>query len=968
MRVGVTLLCCLILGTGRAMAQDAFRDSSHAHVTRPLGDALLSYASAVRIDLIFDPLLVRGMHTSRRVRLDAPPETELRRLLDGTDLGVHRLPSGTFVLAPLRPRAETRPAHRLSAVQGFVVDPSDRPLDGVHVFVDTLGVGAATDDGGRFVLRRLPPGRHALRITHVGYHPATVTVSIRPEQVADLRIALTPEVFAFAPLLKEDRRGQFRLRAAASLTVENGLHRPRGLGTADAVRGLDDVPGVRVGKVLADVHLQGSEPGEHQFQLDGVPVFEPVHLRGLVGAFNPFAIERVTVHKAGYGVTYGSFLAGVIAAEHALPQAGIARIDAQTDPLSLNVLASGRLVDRPGVQAQGMIAVRTSLWSVYPNAVAGPQRRLLRDWNTPDPFLLNASVLGLLSEFDDLFGGELLARVDSSQQYGLDPTLGFRDLHAAGRLHLGSRHQFDASLYNGTNHLSGNQIAVRTAGDPVDAGDRASARVDGIAVPRDRYAWTNTTAQIRYRTLLSSRALAEVRLRGSQYDLGHDYSGLEPGDSLGLPLPDGTPFSFRVVERVQPSDDGNRIGEGALESRLDVRAAARLHLTFGSEIVHTRHRFLIEDANLSFAEQSFRTIHNAARTWRLGAFSEQRLDLSGRVTATTGLRVTYLPTRARAYAEPRAELRYEALGRRSSLSARLAGGLYRQYVNQFHVSSISPSALFPAVRFWLPVDSTVVPPKAYHLASSLLWSPVGPLSLRAEAYLKRQVHQLAIDYAALWRRARVDTTGRPQASFLRAGSGFTHGVALGAAFDTAPVRLSVRGEYSLARRTRTLGAEPTADPARAAAPDADARYEPVPWSEPFRLEASAEAHPAAGLSLTLRWHSAWGRTWAFRQAYYDYIASDPQTTQKIFGPYDFLRPQDHRLRPLHQLDVGIAYERPLGPARLLLRADVLNVLDRPNEADWTMVVDKDDTGTLTYEHVSRLLLPRLPSFAVRLQW
>ena len=58
--------------------------------------------------------------------------------------------------------------------------------------------------------------------------------------------------------------------------------------------------GIRVGDALADVHIQGGEAGEHQFQLDGVPVFEPVHLRGLLGAFNPFAIERITVHKAGY--------------------------------------------------------------------------------------------------------------------------------------------------------------------------------------------------------------------------------------------------------------------------------------------------------------------------------------------------------------------------------------------------------------------------------------------------------------------------------------------------------------------------------------------------------------------------------------------------------------------------------------------------------------------------------------------
>lgn len=935
----VALALVLSTCTPEARAQDG-------PPARPLGEVLIAYANAARIDLIFDPALVAERATRLTVRGSAPPETELARLLRGTDLHVRRLPSGTFVLVP--PGTAPHALARVS-LRGRVVDARGRPVAGAHVIIGAEEGGTVTSRDGAFGLAPRPPGPYRLRVTHVGYRPHESAVRLAAGDTAEVVVTLRPGMITLSPLVAEDVRGRLRLRAAS--TVPRGLaaERPHGLGTVDAVRSLDALAGVRVGAVLADVYLQGSEAGEHQFRLDGVPVFEPVHLRGLIGAFNPFAIAGTTVHKAGYGVEHGSQLAGVITAEHLLPTHDDARVDAQLDPLSLNVLASAGTSRPGGLSAHGMVALRTSLWSVYPDAVAAPQRRLLRDWNTPDPFLLNASVIGLLSAFDDVFGGDLLARVDTTHRYGFDPGLGFRDLHAAGVVRLRDGGEVRASVYNGANHLSGNQVAVRTARSGADADP------DPPAALRDRYAWSNTTAQVSHRRLLSSRALLTTRLRGSRYDLGHDYSGLEAGDSLGIPLPDGTPFSFRVVERVQPSDDGNRIGEGAAEGRLDLQLASRWTVQLGLDAAVTRHRFLIEDANLSFGEASFRRIREAGTSWRLAGFGEVRADVTRGTTVTAGLRTTHLPARGAVYAEPRLALRHERAGRTTGLSAELAAGLYRQFVNQFHVSSISPSALFPAVRFWLPVDASVAPPKAYHLAATVLWAAPGPLTVRGEAYLKEQVHQLVIDYTALWNRAPADSAGR-QASFLRAGRGRAWGAALGADVDRPRWEAGVRGEYSHAHRTRTLG------PARGTG------VEPVPWNEPVRLDAHAAWRPSERVRLSLRWRSAWGRKWAFRQAYYDYIASDPQTTQKTFGPYDFLRPQDHRMRPLHQLDAAVAVEQPVGAARLRLRADLLNVLGRRNAADWTLDVREDEDGTLRYEHVPRPLLPRLPSVALRVIW
>ncbi len=924
-----TLLCCLLglaMLPGGAAAQTPSLPLAQALSYRPLGEALLSFQQATGLDLTYDPEVVAGKWTRSVSPEMTSPEAVLQAMLQGTGLMFFRLSSGTYAL-----QAKDRAAAQRGSLAGYVLDKATGvPLPRANVrLADASSRGAATDAGGVFNIATLLPGRYVLEISHVGYETAVDTVQVRPDERTELRVGLAARTVPITPIIVENFQAFDHLRALTNTAEREELTQANALGTRDAVRSINSLTGVRVGDAMADVHIQGGEAGEHQFRLDGVPIFEPVHLRGLLGAFNPFALQRIVVHKAGFSVLEGSQLSGVIDAEHALSSPDGHPLDVQADPLSLNARMNLHAGSSDGLRAQFMAAYRTSLWNVY-----SPARldSLLLDWNTPDQFLMRASLLPLRDRAP-LRYQELVQRFDSLPPPAV-PDLGFTDVHAAARLQLRPGNTLYASYYRGDNRLDSRRLA-------------AAFDTTNQALPNpDRYTWFNENAQARWSLLLAPRLLLSTRLRSSLYDLAHDYNALDNQNTFVYFFPRER---VQVVFDLTPADDGNRMRETALDATLDLDHGGG-GASVGFEAARTTHRFTMNDAFT-------RSIIHDATAWRAAVFAEEKLRLGSRLTLTAGARLTYLDQRQAVYAEPRLDVRYQFTTPLGLLAVRGATGLYRQFVNQFDISSISPSALFPAIRFWMPVDSSIAPPKAYHAALDLLLQPSDAWSFRLESYYKRQPHLLRIDYPVLWERD-FDVEDQPvptitsQAEFLQSGEGYAYGAALVIERVGEKTRASARYEYNLARREYAF--------------EDSVRFENVPWSEPHRLDLALDWTPARRFIATVRWRSIWGRSWGFRRAYYDFLGSDP-TQSAVYGAFDFRDPDRHRLPVFSQLDLGAAYTQRFGPAAVQLRLDLLNATGRRNVADRSLLQVLQGPE-VAFEPAARRLMPRTFSMALRLQW
>ena len=895
----------------------------------PLEDAIERFVDATDIAVAYDPRLVQG-HRTYCAAEDRPAEAILQCILKDSGLDYIRLSSGTYVLtAP----AETAP--QPGYLSGTVTDgQTSAPLANAHVQLINADLGTTTNRAGRFVFPSLLPGRYAVRVTHLGYRPWTDTLRITPNARTHAEATLRTEPIFITPVVVDGLQS----RATAGWAERNRVDAHsrtigRAAGSPAAYQGLNALSGVRLNNVTADVHLQGSAPGDHQLRLDGVPVHLPRTTLGLIGPFSAFALDRVTVRKAGFDAAHGSQSAGIIAAEHALSSE--TRADVQVDPLSVD----GRVQWAPATdgptEVAAMGAARVGLWNLYePPRLHG----VLESWSAPDPFLLGTRADSLSDGFP------------FTPSSATHPTAQFADIHAAARIRLSPLRTLSVSGYRGQRQLTGGVLADGTALSADEPGRTA------LFTTTDDYRWANTLGQVSYDAVWGDRTLLSAQLRASQYDLAHRYDIL---DSL---IVEPTPSGTHVAERTTLSlEDGNRIRTGALEGTVDhargnhqIRAGAEISWTgsdfdlYGVRLEDSATQAEFESALSAFGGSSPRRVGHEARRWRLSGFASDTWSLTDRLQTTLGVRLTYLPDRATVYAEPRLAVRFDqsdsAVG---PWSMRTAAGLYRQFTYQTDVSVLNAGALLPSTRIWLPLDASVRPPRTYHLSHAMLVRPAPSWRVEVEGYAKFQPHRLAMNYAPAGGGALTDRL-QQQDQFLVDGRGRSLGGSVSAEWTRSQWRL--RAQYDFSHATQQSDAL------------FDGRRVPAPWTEPHRAELGLDWMPTERLTASLRGRGVWSRTWGFRRAYYDYFGHSEST--RTHGDIDLSRPSEHVLPPLLRLDASLAYTRAFGPATVQARLDVRNVTGRDNVADWRLV--EGDDGS--WQREPRYLYPRLPSVALRVSF
>ena len=928
----------------------------------PLEEALTELMTSTDLVLGFDQRLVAGKWTNC-VASQSTEEELLRCILHGTGVDYFRLPSGLYVLTE---RAEARV--RYGALHGVVVDfDTGEPLEHAHIMLNP-GHGTVSNQDGRFIFSSLKPGLYAVTTTYLGYSSRLEYIQVVPDSVAQARLALrqaviverTPVVIdGVGWRVPSDTLGQHTLDREALLRAAGG-----GM-LADFGRAVANMVGVRLSDATADLHIQSSGTGEHQYRLDNAPVFVPVSIGGLIGPFSTYALSRITVHKTGFGADIGSQTAGVIDATHALGPRPGRHLDVHVDPMSVNARASHNLEDGSAIMAAG----RLGLWDLYaPAAVQG----MLRRWNQTDQFMYSA------------FRAVPQSRPSSSSYFEqslatLDPGLQFSDAHFALRKRNGLLSSVHASAYWGRRQLKSQE----RGGGGQYIPQYALLQQAALGV-QDRYVWDNLTGQIRYEAVLGARSLASVQARGSLFRLQHDISTSKITQQT-------VSGNNSLAGQVNLSDDNNnRVREYGAAGRITYALWRGWNVEAGLEPAYTHSRFLVHGTRTH-------PIAHASGTWRVESFIQNRIPIGKRLTLDAGTRVTFLHSRLSWYGEPRLSVRFDASeSRLGPWSARLATGLYRQYVTQFDVTSRSARALRSSSRMWMALDKTVAPPKAAHVSLEAVVKPSGTWSVRAEGYYKQLMHLLTINYVASVPGAtlshsvligeylstpasdEVSLPSQAQSSFLSSGSGYAFGLSFYS--EKRLASLLLKAGYEFSHTARSFGAQ------------FEGRTVAAPWNEPHRLELEADYHATPSLVMQARWQSIWGKTWGFRQSYYDFLgAYGRQLLELLESPrrnpnddFDILsvpvvvehirayrleHPEEHQLPAVHQVDLSVAYTHAVRSTRVQLRADAINLLGFNNVADWGLVRNADksaDSDLLVVKE--RTTLPVTPSLALRLIW
>jgi hypothetical protein len=259
------------------------------------------------------------------------------------------------------------------------------PQATVQVSVDGRIRVVPTDSLGRYRIDRLPAGPVVLRASHPGHNPVELLVTVPPGRVVDvdLELAATP-----IPLEAVDVTGT----RAAVVVPEAGNRGPpaadRNL-TELAIQALDLTPGIgQEGLLDAVRNLPGNDPGDASdvlfmrgsttdlklVLLDGVPVYTPFHVGGLMRSFEPAVLGSADLHVGGAPARYDGGLTHILEL-----RTRRARQDRLRASGAVDLMTATAAVESPVGAHAGLIASARSLHDLGGHVLGGKRPYGYRD-------------------------------------------------------------------------------------------------------------------------------------------------------------------------------------------------------------------------------------------------------------------------------------------------------------------------------------------------------------------------------------------------------------------------------------------------------------------------------------------------------------------------------------------------------------------------------------------------------------
>lgn len=212
---------------------------------------------------------------------------------------------------------------------------------------------AAAD--GRYTLADVPPGDVTLSATHLGYESLTLTVTVPARDSITVDLELTAAPMALSPV---DVRGRSlggivlgRDGAEAplpeldlqALDVGPGVGQP---GLADVVAAL---PGNEPGDATDILFMRGSTADLKLVLLDGVPVYTPFHVAGLMKSFEQSVLGSAELHVGGAPARFDGGLTNILELRTRAARRDRLRVSGSADLLAASAAVESPLGDRAGL-------------------------------------------------------------------------------------------------------------------------------------------------------------------------------------------------------------------------------------------------------------------------------------------------------------------------------------------------------------------------------------------------------------------------------------------------------------------------------------------------------------------------------------------------------------------------------------------------------------------------------------------
>jgi len=193
------------------------------------------------------------------------------------------------------------------------------PFAMVEVLSGTARRRAITDEHGRYSVEGLEAGEVTLSVRHAAYEPVSLVVVVPDHETVSVDVELLAAPVELTPLdVRADARARLLGIAGAddestdaelemqALEVGPGIGEP---GMADVISAL---PGNDPGNPTDVLFMRGSTTDLKLVLLDGVPVYTPFHVAGLMRSFEPGVIGAAELHVGGAPARFDGGLSQIL--------------------------------------------------------------------------------------------------------------------------------------------------------------------------------------------------------------------------------------------------------------------------------------------------------------------------------------------------------------------------------------------------------------------------------------------------------------------------------------------------------------------------------------------------------------------------------------------------------------------------------------------------------------------------------
>lgn len=612
---------------------------------------------------------------------DVTVDEVLRKILQNSQVS-YRYIDDQIVLYEIVP-----PPERYT-ISGIVTDSvSGEPLIAAYVFDVVSGKGTVTNNYGYYSLN-LASGSVKLLCGFLGYSTKTRYFELSQNQIIHLHLGqdgLLKEVIVNAG--RSSGRSAAFVPPAERITfsdLQSNIHLG---GSSDLYRAADFIPGVHTGTDgIGGIHVRGGGNDQNLILMDGVPVYHPNHLLGIVSVFNYQVLQQASIYKANFPSRFSGRLSSVMDVR----------------------LREGNIHD----------------WSFSGNFATSEIGMMAEG-----PIVKDKVGILVSSRFflPGLFIRDITRHYKRKNGVGGSADLDYFDFNSKINWIIGNRDRLYLSLYQGSDRFADQTITNRDVVDQ-DSGIRIVTHEEF----NKELNWSNRTGVLRWNHILNDKIFSNLIISKSAFVLQSvDRSEFE------YSFPES---NINTLSGFDAKEFKSGIEDVTMRLELDIRPSSDHQLTSG--IYGIAYRF--QPKSITINEESkvgdfyldegllddvfFSSFE--VKSVESGVYFEDKWDIEPKFRLTSGLHISGFFVQGVYYMDPQLRLSFDYLPS-PKLAFNIGYSRMAQYLHNLTSSSIGlPTDL------WVPTTANVAPALSDQYTISGLWKAGKYASVELSSYIK----------------------------------------------------------------------------------------------------------------------------------------------------------------------------------------------------------------------------------------